>query len=355
MDIIIAGGGIAGCYIGQLLKKRGFNPLIFEEHSEIGKPVQCAGLVGREIVKTSEIPFPQDVIVRRIDGARFHFGNESFEIERAKAAYVVNRAKLDRHFSAGLDIHTKEKVETFTESLQVTTTKDVYTCDVLLGCDGPFSLVRRIGKFSLKPRFYPGAQFIVHLPPEDDLVDVYMKPPFFFWCIPETEETTRIGFIGPNALHELRGFLERKEVKGEILEEQAGIISLGYGNIAREKIALIGDAACQMKPLTGGGIFYSMKASELAVRNLKDLTCYQKEWNEKFGREIRIGLKIRKIYENMSEKNLIKVMKIFKENKDVIESVADFERHSSLVKELIRHPVLLKLAGSALKEFLLPE
>lgn len=353
MDIIIAGGGIAGCYTGQLLKKKGFNPVVYEEHADIGIPVQCAGLIGREIVTTSKIPFPRHLIQRQIDGARFYLRNEWFEIERTNAAYVVDRSALDKWFSQGLDIRTSEKVCEVEASnpVEVMTTKGKCTCDILLGCDGPFSVVRKAGKF-LTPAFYPGAQYIVKVAPEDDFVNVHVKPPFFFWLIPETDETTRIGFIGPRPLHELNRFMEKKEIRGEILEKQAGVISLGHGTIAQNCIALVGDAACQVKPLTGGGIFYSMKAAEMVVNHLKDLTQYEKEWNKTFGREIKSGLRLRNIYENLSEKNVTKVFRIFKESTDVIETVADFERHSSIVKAFIKHPVVLKLLGSAVKEFL---
>ena len=351
MNIIIAGSGIAGCYTGQLLKMKGFNPKIFEEHAEIGTPVQCAGLIGREVIDSSKVPIPQEVIMRRIDGARFFLKNDAFEIERAKAAYVINRKELDTWFSRGLDIHLREKVRGFEEHnvIEVSTERNVYSCDVLLGCDGPFSVIRN--GFDLNPVFYPGAQYTVGLRPEDDFLELHMRPPFFFWVIPETEETTRIGFLGLNPVHELDRFLERKEIKGEIIDKQAGVISLGYGNIATHRVALIGDAACQVKPLTGGGIFFSMKAAEIAVKHLTDLTLYEEEWKKTFGREIKAGLKMKKIYENLSEKNLARVFRIFKENADVIEDIADFERHTSLVKEFLKQPLLLKLAGSALKEF----
>ncbi len=354
MDIIIAGGGITGCYTGQLLKRKGFNPVVFEEHPEVGKPVQCAGLIGRETVDTSKIPFPEEVVMRQIDGARFFLKNEWFEIERTKAAYVIDRAKLDMYFSRGLDVHTKEKVVEYEEDdmVTVTTDKSVYTCNVLFGCDGPFSVVRKKGAFSLETQFYPGAQYIIAVAPEDDFIELHMKPPFFFWLIPETEETTRIGFVGPHAVHELDRFIQRKEITGEILDKQAGVIALGYGSIAAKRIALVGDAACQVKPLTGGGIFYGMKAAEIAVENLDDLLQYEKEWKEKYGREIKVGLKLRKIYEGLSEKNLTRVFNMFKENTDIIEDIADFERHSSIVREFLKHPILFKLAGSALKGLL---
>ncbi|MGD2246930.1 MAG: NAD(P)/FAD-dependent oxidoreductase [Candidatus Methanofastidiosia archaeon] len=356
MNIGIVGGGIAGCYTGQLLKKKGITPVIFEEHPEIGTPVQCAGLIGRETVESSYLPFPHQVILQRIDGARIFLGRDSFEIERSKAAYVIDRKALDKHFAAGLSVNTQEKVTEITcnthTPINVTTNKKEYVFNVLLGCDGPFSVVRKEA-FSFSATFYPGAQFIVDCSPEDDFVELHIKPPFFFWVIPETEETTRIGFVGPRPVHQLTRFLERNPMRGNIIDKHAGIIPIGYGSIAHKTMALIGDAACQVKPLTGGGIFYSMKAAEIAASHINDLTVYQKKWDKTFGKEIKTGLRLRKIYENMSNKNLNKIFNIFKKNKDLIETMADFERHSSLIKAFIKNPVVLKLAGSALKEFLM--
>jgi digeranylgeranylglycerophospholipid reductase len=354
MNIGIVGAGIAGCYTGQLLKKKGITPIIFEEHPEIGTPIQCAGLIGRETVESSYLPFPHQAIIRRIDGARFFLGRDSFEIERSRAAYVIDRKALDRHFATGLPVHTQEKVTeiAFNTHIQLTTNKKEYLFNVLLGCDGPFSLVRKEA-FSFSATFYPGAQFIVNRSPEDDFVELHIKPPFFFWVIPETEETTRIGFVGPHPVHQLTRFMEQKTMKGTIIEKHAGIIPVGHGSIAQKTIALIGDAACQVKPLTGGGIFYSMKAAEIAASCIHDLTLYQKKWDITFGKEIKIGLRLRKIYENMNEKNLNRIFNVFKKNKDLIETIADFERHSSLIKAFIKNPVVLKLAGSALKEFLM--
>ncbi|MBU7042618.1 MAG: NAD(P)/FAD-dependent oxidoreductase [Theionarchaea archaeon] len=362
MEVIISGGGITGCYAGELLKKKGIDPIIIEEHPNIGTPVQCAGLIGKETVESCKLPFPRQVIVNHIHGARFWLQREWFEIERKGVAFVIDRSQLDRYFSHNLEIHTDERVIGLKKEeaipghtgsqMHVTTQKGTYDCDVVLGCDGPFSCIRKADAFSLDASYYPGGQYIMDLAPDSDFIEVHIRPPFFIWMIPETDETTRIGYVGPNPFHELNRFLEKMEIRASILHKQAGVIPIGKGDIAHRRVALIGDAACQVKPMTGGGIFYGMKAAELAVHHLSDLTRYEKAWKNAFGKEISAGLKMRKVYESLDVKNLKRVFRVFKEQRDLIETTADFERHTSLLKVFMKHPVLLRLAGAYLKEFI---
>jgi flavin-dependent dehydrogenase len=66
---------------------------------------------------------------------------------------------------------------------------------------------------------------------------------------------------------------------------------------------LIGDVAGQVKPTTGGGIYYAMRssdiASEVVINCLKNekfsakyLSLYSKNWEQLFKNELRIGLLI---------------------------------------------------------------
>jgi flavin-dependent dehydrogenase len=47
--ISIIGAGPVGCYTGYLLAKAGKKVQIFEEHKEIGIPIQCTGIVTKDI------------------------------------------------------------------------------------------------------------------------------------------------------------------------------------------------------------------------------------------------------------------------------------------------------------------
>jgi hypothetical protein len=49
-DAIVAGCGPCGAVVGRDLARKGFRVLILEEHHEVGRPVQCAGLVTRRVL-----------------------------------------------------------------------------------------------------------------------------------------------------------------------------------------------------------------------------------------------------------------------------------------------------------------
>ena len=67
-DVVIVGAGPVGCRVGELLGKKGLKVLVLEEHSEIGKPVQCAGLVSHRIFDLSGVS--KDVVVNVVKKAR---------------------------------------------------------------------------------------------------------------------------------------------------------------------------------------------------------------------------------------------------------------------------------------------
>ena len=49
--ITIVGAGPAGSYLAYLLAKQGKEVTILEEHSKVGAPVQCTGIVTHSIEK----------------------------------------------------------------------------------------------------------------------------------------------------------------------------------------------------------------------------------------------------------------------------------------------------------------
>lgn len=376
MEIVIVGAGPIGCYTAQLLKKCGINSFrIIEEHDEVGKPVRCAGIVGKPVFEDSLIPLSRGSILNQINGASFFYEGDSFEIKRSGVALVIDREKFDKELSQGLEVEygirlleIEEEQDKGSRYRLKTNQGDIWA-DMVIGADGPQSRVKKFidskgnsskgcddsdGVGPGKTIFYKGAQYRIKLEDEffsREMTRVYMRKgiPFFVWVIPEGDGIIRLGVIAENACRELDRVIEEEDIKGAIIDRLAGIVPLGLCQSVYKKVAVVGDAARQVKPLTGGGIYYGMKSAEILVECIQEGTLaeYDKRWKSKFGREIKFGLWARKVYErlNKGEYELKNIFLLFKGNADFIERAANFEKHSLIFREAIKRPKIFIEAG----------
>ncbi len=352
--IIIVGAGPIGCYLGQLLKQNGFNPILLEEHGEIGKPIQCAGIVGKATIEGSKHPLTDKFILNRIDGSKVYFNGSSFVLNRDRVAFIIDRSLFDQELSQGLNIEfntSLQEVQPIKDGYICKTNNGEYFADLVIGADGPNSKVRKSLGFVSDMKLYRGYQFRLKMALEQqNFVEVHYVKPFtlFTWIIPEGNGVVRIGTISNNPYQELNGFLEKKGIKAEIIEKNAGAIPIGTCQLVKGNVALVGDAACQVKPITSGGIYYGMRAAELLADAIKegDLSLYERKWNEQFEKEVKICLLARNVMENMSEDVLTKVFSYVKDNVSLIERIGDFENHSTVLWSLIMNPQTYPTIGT---------
>lgn len=322
------GGGPAGCALAGRLD----DVMVIEEHSQIGEPMQCAGLVGENVFTLGA---SKRSILNVIDGARIFFRKDSFLLKKPSVAYVIDRVAFDRQLAEGADIRKGTRYlscRSRERNIQVKTTRGDFECEYLVGADGSLSSMRRV--LGLKPTFYPVMQYTVEGNFEKSLVHLYIEKPFFFYIVPENEARARIGCILSHPKKRLDSFLEDNNL-GRIVSKTAGVIPLGMGRTASERIALLGDAACQLKPLTGGGLYFGLKAAlhlAHAIRS-SNLLLYERLWRKDFGWDIRSGLLLRHLYESMSEREIGNVFLYLKENREILEE-CDFDRHITPLKKL---------------------
>lgn len=357
--IVIIGAGPIGCYTAQLLKKYGFDPLIIEEHSEVGRPIHCTGLVGSRVFDEKRpYSLPSASIINTINGAVIYYGDQSFVIERKKVAYVIDRERFDKDLSKGLPIIFENKflgLEEVESGYIVETNKDEIPAGTVIGADGANSVVRRVMGQELNASNYKGVQFRMKAKPRHkDMVEVYIKRPSFFWIVPESDEVIRVGTISDNPYKELQAFLKEHKLKGEVIERFGGLVSIGIcSNTARNNIALVGDAACQVKPLTYGGIYFGLNAATILADCLRKdrLADYDHLWKKELASEIRIGLKVKQVYDSLSDDEVMDIYRAMKSHRHIIEKMGDFESHSSLIMELLKTPSLYPQLGSLIKIF----
>ena len=68
-DFVVIGAGPVGSLLAQRLTEGGASVLIIEEHAQIGRPFQCAGLVNPEAMDLVGL---HDTVLTPIWGARIH-------------------------------------------------------------------------------------------------------------------------------------------------------------------------------------------------------------------------------------------------------------------------------------------
>jgi len=375
MKILIVGAGPAGCYTAQLLKRMGYTPVLLEEHSSVGKPVQCAGIVSKSLISKIQSTISSESIINQING--FHIMSpwvEDFLINIPGIACIIDREKFDLSIGKDLDIRLgqhvsligKENNHFFVKTFQ----GEKYEADILIGADGPDSIVRKylLANYGKKNRnlnskldYYFGMQYQIQLQDSyeiisDDKIQVFFDNhiPFFIWIIPEIGKKLRIGVVANNGKKILDEFISNRNIKGEIIDIITGKIPMGFIPTYYENVALVGDAACQIKPLTGGGLSYGMQSAQILADCIKDkqLEKYDERWKRQFGREIQFGLKARKIYENLENKDKGKVFHLFKRNVHLVEQGIDFDHHSTLFMAALKRPQLLIDAGKLLRYYL---
>nr|AAU83371.1 dehydrogenases flavoproteins [uncultured archaeon GZfos27G5] len=163
--------------------------------------------------------------------------------------------------------------------------------NVVIGADGWRSGIARMAGLTVTKNFLNcvqiEGQYEIHEPVADIFVGKTIAPGFFAWVIPIGETTARIGLCidkrfspHPNPLPFLKRILSEhpviaKKYKGTQSKFTAGAIPIPIPT-ERQKtvktedgtgVLLVGDAAAQVKPITGGGVYYGMKCGKIARRN----------------------------------------------------------------------------------------
>jgi digeranylgeranylglycerophospholipid reductase len=315
-DVIVVGAGPAGSKTAELLAENGASVLMLEEHEKIGLPIQCTGLNSQRILTLSEVS--DKIVLNKVQEARFYSQSGSFlELSSKKPVYVIDRHKLDSEISkrarkAGAKIKTSTKFLNFErqgELLHARTSKGSYTTRMIVGADGPNSTVARSCNIKLPKDYVVGYQETMRHDFSNNKVELWfgskITPDFFAWVVPESDKWARVGLAAKqNAAVYFENFikkrfdqeLEKKNILGGVI--RYGIIKESVSDNA----ILVGDAACQVKPYSGGGVIYGLIGARFAVsaclealrRGMYDReflkNVYDKKWKEKLVPAIRKGI-----------------------------------------------------------------
>lgn len=361
--IAIIGAGPAGNYAAELLAKSGFDVHVFEEHSKIGEPWQCTGIVTdsiNKIINLNTINNNTDnkigqtnssAVINKTKTIRIYSPENNFiDFKLSKENIILNRAKFDqllakRAKEAGAKYHLNNKFIDFKISAdkivaeieckenkhpnKKSKTKNKakeFFCDYLIGADGPFSAVAKTAGMFGNRKFYYGMQARINLKNEN-IVETFPNVGAFSWIVPENKNIARIGVIADKNLKQnfselldkIKKIKELKKIK--IIDYQAGPVPIYQKTKIEQteknktKVFLIGDAALQVKATTFGGIIHGLMAAELLCEAINKNKSYQKLCNKKINRDLWLSLKIRKTLNKMTDQDYNKLIELVKTEK----------------------------------------
>ncbi|MFH0847657.1 MAG: NAD(P)/FAD-dependent oxidoreductase [Chloroflexota bacterium] len=377
LDVIVVGGGPVGSQVAYELASLGHKVAVLEQRERLGE-VCCTGVVSLECVQNFAIP--EELILRRVAGARlFSPSGNTFCLEVAKPiACILDRKGLDEFLArrareSGAEYFWGSQVK----SLEVTPSGvkvgasqngKLEARAVVLATGASSSFLARLGMGRTREPVM-GAQAEVFAPGLDE-VQVYsgdrFAPGFFAWLVPTHGGRGLAGLISRQCSGGyLNDFLEwlyqEKKITSANRVKTRPIMLSSLSKSYGERLLVVGGAAGQVKPTTGGGIYYGLTAADIASRNLsqalvKDdlslasLQGYEREWKKKLGQELTVGRLARKLYENLSDHQIDSMFGLVKTNfiPDLLgDGELTFDWHAKIILRILKQKLGIRMLNRA--------
>ncbi|NGM70103.1 geranylgeranyl reductase family protein [Natronolimnobius sp. AArcel1] len=318
-DFVVVGVGPAGARFSRRAAEKGYDVLALEQGT-VGTPLACSGHVSTDIWEYTGQNAREELFQNEVYGARFHVGgphSDAYPFYKDEvASNVIDRVGLDQHLAdlareAGADVrehHTVTDVEEHADHATVTASGPdgvvTHEARMVAGCDGPRSRVRDECGLPEPDELLHGVLAFSDEDDHDNFVDVHLTAPTFFaWRIPRGEAGVEYGLAAPPGVHVNKHFEELIDgYEIDVSHRCSGAIPVGPADrVTSRRVFLIGDAAAQTKPFTGGGILYGMTCADHAAREIDPhrpttLAAYEHAWRDDLAREQQLAHWIRRAY-----------------------------------------------------------
>ena len=371
-EVAVVGAGPAGILAAKRVAERGFSVQVFEEHPSVGEPSHCAGLISVEGMRRLGVEPHGSFIQGTVYGGRVYApGGEHMEVrDRKPRAYVVDRAAFDGRLyceavDAGAEFTLSERVEAleFKESRATLRLRGgPVEPTVIIDAEGPGArLLNEAGHDTGQRGLINGFNVeVTGVEVEPGMVELWfgesLADGLFAWVIPTGDDAARCGLASRgDGLSSLKGFLKNRFGFEPNTKVKVGRVCTG-GPVQRTvdgNVLLVGDAAGQVKPTTGGGVVLgglcAYIAGDAASEHLgggEKLSRYDKLWREKYGPEFGSMLALRRLMNGLGDERLNRVLHALKEEglqarAQTLLERGDVDMQAGVIREALTDPDIL--------------
>ena len=379
-DVIVVGAGPIGSHTAYLLAKQGLDVMICEKNAAVGKDVNCTGIISAECMKRFNLV--SDTIDKPVHTIKAFApsGNSVHYRSEKPFAYTVNRSNFDRELNS---LAQQEGVTTYlnTNVRIVYSGKDCFQISVKCS-DGTEKIFQsRVGVIAtgfelnalngIQPRhvdFSYGIQADVLM---DDLTDVevyfgkHIAPGSFAWVVPTNGKSAKVGLIVKNnPIQYLKRFLGGGQIANRLISQDYTIkcsplpmkrIQQSYG----KRLVIVGEAAGQVKTTTGGGIYFGLLCSEIAVKIISDAFAsndfsesmfrnYETEWRKAIDPELKAGKRLRNFFGRLNDSQINFLINLAKTDGILpVIKRSDFDWHRDIISYLMGRLIKKKIFQNA--------
>jgi digeranylgeranylglycerophospholipid reductase len=348
-DVVVIGAGPGGSMAAKTAAEAGLNVVLLEKRQEIGEPIRCAEGVSIRSELRELIEVQPSWISTEVKGIRMYSPNgcNVFITEDnggEEGGYVLERKTFDRGLalqaaSAGVEVMVKTRATGLIRKDGLSVVSVIcrgeplkIEAPLIIGADGVESKVARWAGIDTRMKqedIMVCAQFqVLDAGIDQEYCEFFfgnkMAPGGYVWSFPKGGCLANVGIgiqgsqSGPGEpIKLLESFLRSKMPKAKILQMVAGGIPTSgpIKTTTSDGIMLVGDAAHQSDPLTGGGIINAMRAGVIAGEvagkavssedvSIAALKEYEDRWRSSVGKQIEKGYHAKKFFLKLTDEDL---------------------------------------------------